>query len=150
MYENELPFSFGTECLDSLWSLFLLRLSVVATCPCSSQTSEMILKIQWLVCHQVLKIHRNWLTTWGNWTNNNGRCVTCPMVWFCRSHPVYTTSRESPFSTTWPSPRVRSWTTTASNEAALFAFAKHTWWKSKERSYHLINKIAHAVCRSEW
>lgn len=73
------------------------------------------------------------LTTWGSWVS-----VTCPMAWFCRSHPVYATSRESPFSTAWPSPRFRSWTTTASNTAALFAFAKHTWGSSRERNQHLI------------
>lgn len=59
--------------------------------------------------------------------------VTCPMTWFCRSQPVYTTSRESPLSTAWPSPRLRSWTTTVSKEAALFAFAKHTWWTQKPK-----------------
>lgn len=71
--------------------------------------------------------------------------MTWPMVWFCRSQPVYTTSRESPFSTSWPSPRLKSWITTASKEAALFTFARHIWCTSNEISYHLISNITHCI-----
>lgn len=117
---SSLLFLFSTVCFDSLWSLFQLQFSVGATCPCSgwSQTSEMIShKVKPTGTRdKIMKLTKQW------W-----KCATCPMAWFCRSQPVYTTSRESPFSTAWPSPRLRSWTTTASKETALFAFAKHTW-----------------------
>lgn len=54
----KLLFIFSSQCLDSLWSLFLSRVSFAATCPCSgwSQTSEMVLKKNWY----------NWGTMRGN------------------------------------------------------------------------------------
>ena len=60
--ELKVLFFICTLCIDSLWSLFQLQLSVVATCPCSgsSQTSEMTFMFCWVIWHNAEKIHWNW------------------------------------------------------------------------------------------